>query len=81
MNVSFIEDLNTKNNVPTFSPSQDTLYDSDPSRYLKMNCIDIANHLHYCPVCSKYYKRDKIWMIAIIVILSVVILIMLKKCV
>jgi hypothetical protein len=44
-----------------------------------LSCIDVANHIAQCPICSQLYKNDKsIYMIAII-ILSVVCLLLLKK--
>jgi len=44
-----------------------------------LSCIDVANHIAQCPICSQLYKNDKsIYMMAII-ILSVVCLLLLKK--
>lgn len=43
------------------------------------NCIDIANHIQGCPICSKFYKNDNIIFIAIIVFLVIFCLLLLKK--
>jgi len=61
-----------ENYVPPVMERYDNL-SSGPS------CIDVANHIAQCPICSQLYKNDKsIYMIAII-ILSVVCLLLLKK--
>jgi hypothetical protein len=43
------------------------------------NCIDFANHVQSCPICSKFYNNNKAIYIIIIVLLSIVCLLLLKK--
>ena len=43
------------------------------------SCIDFANHYQSCPICSRFYKTDKIVMYTIIITLCLVCLILLKK--
>lgn len=65
---------------PQHSPeTQIQLMDPNPHRYLGMSCIDIANHIHYCPICSKLYHCDKRAYITAIVFLAVVVVILLRK--
>jgi hypothetical protein len=42
-------------------------------------CLDIANHVETCPICSKFYKNDRTIYIIIIVLLSIVCILLLKK--
>ena len=44
-----------------------------------LNCIDVAEHINICPVCSKFYGNDRTVYIIIIVILSLICLLLLKK--
>jgi len=44
-----------------------------------VNCVDVANHTSQCPVCSRLYRTDYSWFIAIIIILSILNLLLLKK--
>lgn len=46
---------------------------------LSFNCIDIARHIQECPLCSKFYNNDRTIYIIIIVLLSMICLILLKK--
>lgn len=59
--------------------TNDGLYDSDPSKYLAMNCLDIANHIKYCVVCRKLYSCDKTFYIVAIITLIVIIAILVRK--
>lgn len=43
------------------------------------NCIDIANHINSCPICSRFYKHDKSVYIVIIALLLIVCVLLLKK--
>lgn len=60
-------------------PQQDYTMDPNPHRYMNMNCIDIANHIHYCPICSRLYACDKRPYITAIVFLAVIVIILLRK--
>ena len=48
----------------------------DPS---EISCMEIANHIKDCPICSKFYDNDKSIYIIIIVVLSIICLLLLKK--
>lgn len=47
--------------------------------YLGMNCIDIANHLAACPVCSKLHKSHANIYIGVIIFLIIVIFFLGRK--
>jgi len=42
-------------------------------------CLDIAEHISNCPICSKFYNNDKTIYIIAIVVLFIIVLILLKK--
>lgn len=62
-------------NMPMQPPQQFNPQNMGPS----YNCVDVANHVQNCPVCSKFYNNDKTVYILAIVILSIVCLLLLKK--
>jgi len=43
------------------------------------SCIEIAEHIGSCPICSKFYKRDSTVYIIAIVILAIICILLLKK--
>ena len=43
------------------------------------SCIDVANHVANCPICSKFYNNDKTLYILTIVILAIFCILLLKK--
>ncbi len=47
--------------------------------YNSISCLDFANHVKSCPICSKFYNTDKTAYIIVIVILAVVCLLLLRK--
>lgn len=49
------------------------------TNHLLINCIDVAKHIHDCPICSKFYHNDKTVYIIAIVVLSIVCLLLLKR--
>jgi hypothetical protein len=59
--------------IPEPSPSQ-----PNPN-YPYFNCLDISRHIQDCPICTKFYHNDKTVYILVIVILSIVCLLLLKK--
>lgn len=59
-----------KENYETVSPQKN---------YMDIPCIDIANHIQGCPICSKFYKNDNSLHIITILILSIVCILLLKK--
>ena len=44
-----------------------------------ISCLDIANHVKDCPICSKFYNNDKTVYIIVIVVLAIICLLLLKK--
>jgi hypothetical protein len=50
-----------------------------PPNYPYFNCLDISRHIQDCPICTKFYHNDKTVYILVIVILSIVCLLLLKK--
>jgi hypothetical protein len=58
---------------------QTAMYDMNGSKYMSMNCIDIANHIRYCPVCSQLHKSQAPMFISIIVILIIIAVCLGKK--
>ena len=59
--------------TPVFEPYQKASLTNGPS------CIDVAEHIATCPLCSKFYKCDNTIYIVTIVILVIICLILLKK--
>ena len=45
----------------------------------ELTCIQVANHIRQCPICSKFYDTDKSVYIVVIVILVVMVMILLKR--
>ena len=43
------------------------------------SCLDVAEHIANCPICSKFYNTDKTIYIIAIVILSIICILLLKK--
>lgn len=62
-------------------PSQGPLTNTPkPSmNYNEPSCIDVCNHITSCPLCSKFYNHDRTSYMIIIIILSIICLILLKK--
>lgn len=45
----------------------------------ELNCIDVANHIKNCPICSQIYNTDKTGYIILISILIIICFLLLKK--
>ena len=43
------------------------------------SCLDVAEHIANCPICSKFYNTDKTVYIIAIVILFIIVFLLLKK--
>lgn len=43
------------------------------------SCLEVAEHVANCPICSKFYNNDKTIYIVAIIVLSIVCLILLKR--
>lgn len=50
-----------------------------PAHLTQHSCLDIAGHIQDCPICSRFYNTDKTIYIIIIVILSLICLLLIKK--
>jgi len=59
---------NENNNIKSFN-----MPDNSPS------CLEVAEHVANCPICSKFYNNDKTIYIVAIIVLSIVCLILLKR--
>jgi negative regulator of genetic competence, sporulation and motility len=44
-----------------------------------MHCLDIANHVSSCPICTKFYHNDKTLYLFVIACLAIVCLLLLKR--
>jgi hypothetical protein len=55
------------------APPQQPYYD------FPHNCIDIARHIHACPICSRFYNNDKTLYIVAIIMLSIICVLLLKR--
>ena len=45
----------------------------------ELSCIEVANHIRTCPICSRFYDNDKSIYIIAIVILAIMCIILFKK--
>ena len=59
--------------TPVFEAYKNSNLTNGPS------CIDVAEHIAICPLCSKFYKSDNTIYTVTIVILVIICLILLKK--
>jgi hypothetical protein len=49
------------------------------SDHRRLNCLDVANHVKSCPICSKFYDNDKTIYVVAIIILVIICIILMKK--
>ena len=61
------------NPMVEFKQGRYSLPDGSPS------CIDVANHVDSCPICSKFYNNDKTVYIITIILLLIICILLLKK--
>ena len=62
------------------SPPQIQRYSQPPPQMSSQpSCLDIASHVHDCPICSRFYHCDRTIYIVIIAIISMICLLLLKK--
>ena len=45
----------------------------------QLNCIDVANHIQSCPICSKFYHNDRSLYIITIAVLCIICILLLKR--
>lgn len=64
---------NSYNSLETFSHSHVS------SNRDNLNCIDVANHIKNCPICSKFYENDKSMYVVAIIILIIICIILIRK--
>lgn len=50
-----------------------------PTTPVPINCPQVFDHIHNCPICSKFYNSDRTVYIVTIVLLSLVCIILLKR--
>ncbi len=73
------------NNNTQYNPSQnlekniEQIYEPIISNYNIPNCIQISEHIRDCPICTRFYKNDNTIHIIIIIILSIMCLLLLKR--
>ena len=73
------------NYSPSYSQQQE-IY-STPNEGIKTfnmpagspSCLDVAEHIANCPICSKFYNTDKTIYIIAIVVLAIICILLLKK--
>lgn len=81
---SGMQGLNSPYDNPHFSMQQQAMQQppvQQPPPYQDhyINCLDISRHIQDCPICSKFYSNDKTVYIIVIVLLSIICLLLLKR--
>lgn len=66
----------SKNSYEELEGDDDTV---EHFSYKKLHCIDVANHIKSCPICSKFYDNDKTMYVITIIILVIICIILMKK--
>lgn len=83
--VSYLDDNFGGGMTEHFTPPQaagqapPALMRADAPAAPSINCQDFYNHVRACPICSKFYNTDRTIYVIIIVLLSLVSLILLKR--
>jgi hypothetical protein len=67
---------NSNNSLPQPLKEQVNIYEMAKN---SPTCLEFAEHHANCPICSKFYNNDKTLYIAIIIILSIICILLLKK--
>jgi hypothetical protein len=64
-----------------FAPPPPQKQQETPMRpsYDSPTCLEIADHVGSCPICSRFYKNDNTVYIIAIVILAIICILLLKK--
>jgi hypothetical protein len=79
-----------RNNAPSVSyqePAEVEQYTPQNSNGLKLfnmpdnspSCLNVAEHIANCPICSKFYNNDRTVYVIAIVILIIICILLLKK--
>jgi hypothetical protein len=69
---------------PPYEPQPSQIHMQPPPQFHvqsppQFNCIDIANHIQSCPICSKFYNTDKTIYIVVIIFLCFICLLLMKR--
>ena len=66
--------------MPHGQMSQEPMYNVPQFRSVGApTCLDIADHVSQCPICSKFYNNDKTLYILAIAILMVICILLFKR--
>ena len=60
-------------------PMHQEVFISNNSRPSGPTCIEVADHIANCPICSKFYNNDKTIYIIAIIMLAIVCILLLKR--
>ena len=73
--------FNPNVNIPP--PPQDfyhqDFYDQQNKLPVTLYCLDVHSHIQSCPICSRFFKHDNSVYIIVIVVLSIICILALKK--
>ena len=61
-------------------PSMEQFENKSSHNINSISCLEIAEHVSNCPICSKFYKNDNTIYIIAIVVLLIICILLLKKC-
>lgn len=50
-----------------------------PQHSHQPTCLEICNHISSCPLCSKFYDNDKSIYVIVIIVLTIICLLLLKR--
>ena len=72
---------NETSNIPSQKQTQDV---QESFKHFNMpigspSCLDVAEHISKCPICSKFYNTDKTIYIIAIITLAIICILLLKK--
>ena len=64
-----------------YGPMHKEHYQQQIREYLKPDptCLELAQHVKNCPICTKFYDNDKTVYIIIIIVLAIVCILLLKR--
>jgi len=72
-------DINMTNKYGTYIEKEETSIRKYNLPADSPSCINVAEHISLCPICSKFYNNDKTVYIIAIVVLSVICILLMKK--
>jgi hypothetical protein len=64
---------------PQYFPPQPPIQETTRPPIGSPTCLEIADHVGACPICSRFYKNDNTVYIIAIVILAIICILLLKK--